>query len=93
MYRTGKRMHVNVTELRQNLPLYLKRAQSGEEVVIANRGKVIAKLVPGHRHLIQEAAMQTLQSIRGQVLVYDVVSSGNDAGLVTENWTGDATHL
>jgi prevent-host-death family protein len=28
------------------LPRYLKQVQQGEEIAIANRGKVIARLVP-----------------------------------------------
>ena len=37
---------VNVTQLRQNLPDYLKQVQEGKEVEVTVRGKVIARLVP-----------------------------------------------
>jgi prevent-host-death family protein len=37
---------VNVTELRQHLPAYLKRAAAGEEILIASHGKIIARLLP-----------------------------------------------
>jgi prevent-host-death family protein len=36
---------VNVTELRQRLPEYLKQVQRGEEVVITLHGKTIARIV------------------------------------------------
>ena len=38
-------MTVNVTELRQHLPAYLKQAAAGEEILIARAGKPIARLV------------------------------------------------
>lgn len=37
---------VSVTELRQHLPTWLKRVQTGEEVCITSRGRVIARLLP-----------------------------------------------
>ena len=37
---------VNVTQLRQNLPHYLKQVQEGKEVEVTVRGKVIARIVP-----------------------------------------------
>ena len=37
---------VKVTELRQNLPLYLAKVRRGERVRVTSRGKVIAELTP-----------------------------------------------
>jgi prevent-host-death family protein len=37
---------VNVTELKACLSAYLKRVKSGEDVVITERGKAIARIVP-----------------------------------------------
>lgn len=39
-------MQVNILEAKNRLSELLKCAQAGEEVVIANRGKPIAQLVP-----------------------------------------------
>jgi prevent-host-death family protein len=39
-------MNVNITELRQNLPTYLKRVQKGERIKVTSHGKIIAELVP-----------------------------------------------
>jgi prevent-host-death family protein len=37
---------VGVRELRQNLSRYLERVKAGEDLVVSERGKVIARLVP-----------------------------------------------
>lgn len=37
-------MHVGVRELRENLRAYLQRAKNGEEVVVTERGKAIARI-------------------------------------------------
>jgi prevent-host-death family protein len=37
---------VNVTQLRQNLPEYLKQVREGREVEVTVHGKVVARLVP-----------------------------------------------
>lgn len=37
---------VGIRELRNNLRSYLQRVKHGEDVVITDRGKVVAKLVP-----------------------------------------------
>ena len=39
---------VNVTELRQHLPDYLKQVQQDEEIAITLHGKTIARIVPEH---------------------------------------------
>ena len=37
---------VNIKEARKNLSSLLNRVETGEEIVITRRGKIIAKLVP-----------------------------------------------
>ncbi len=37
---------VGVRELRQNLSKYLERVKNGEDLVVTERGKVVARLVP-----------------------------------------------
>lgn len=39
-------MQVNILEAKNRLSLLIKAAQAGEEVVIANRGEPVARLVP-----------------------------------------------
>jgi len=65
-------INVNVTELRNHLPEYLKKVKSGEELAVTSRGKVIARLVPE----VDEAAAarQRLDAMRQQSWVGDVVS-------------------
>ncbi|MDY0743556.1 type II toxin-antitoxin system prevent-host-death family antitoxin [Paucibacter sp. R3-3] len=41
-------MQVNVLEAKNSLSQLIRSAQAGEEVVIANRGQPVAKLVPIH---------------------------------------------
>jgi len=37
---------VKLTELRQNLPSYLKQVEKGRELRITSRGKPVARLLP-----------------------------------------------
>ena len=39
-------MEVGVRELRDNLSRYLDRVQEGEEVVVTDRGRAIARVLP-----------------------------------------------
>ncbi|MGH8115245.1 MAG: type II toxin-antitoxin system Phd/YefM family antitoxin [Rhodanobacteraceae bacterium] len=41
-------MQTNILEAKNSLSRLIKSAQAGEEVVIANRGEPVAKLVPIH---------------------------------------------
>lgn len=41
--------HVQVAEAKAHLSALLERVEAGEEIVIARRGKVIARLVPEPR--------------------------------------------
>jgi prevent-host-death family protein len=64
--------HVNVTELRQRLPAYLKQVSKGKEIKITVRGRVIARLIPEPE--AQEAARQRLIILRKKSRVGDVIS-------------------
>jgi prevent-host-death family protein len=50
----GGDMQVNILEAKNKLSQLVKRAQAGEEVVIANRGKPVARLVPAEKSAAQE---------------------------------------
>jgi prevent-host-death family protein len=78
---------VNVTDLRQRLPDYLKQVQQGEEIIITLHGKSIARIVPDSANNKRELALKRLEALRGKMLVGDVLSPLN------EEWTGDANHL
>ena len=41
-------MQVNILEAKNQLSQLVKRAMAGEEVIIANRGQPVARLVPAH---------------------------------------------
>jgi len=60
---------VKMTELRQNLPAYLARAQRGEHFSITSRGKVVAELAPpgAPKTVVAEARAR----LRGSVRRYD----------------------
>lgn len=78
---------VNVTELRQHLPEYLKQVQAGEEISITLHGKTIARIVPEAKESKREVAFKRLEVLRGTVIVGDILSP------LAEEWTGDADHL
>ena len=78
---------INVTELRQHLPAYLKRVASGEEIGSTSQGKIIARLLPEEDP--SEKARKWLESLRGKVILVDVVRPV--AG--SEEWRADEDHL
>lgn len=78
---------INVTELRQHLPEYLKQVQAGQEIAITLHGKTIARIVPEAKESKREAAFKRLEALRGTVIVGDILSS------LDEDWTADADHL
>lgn len=81
-------MHsVNVTELRQHLPDYLKQVQQGEEIVVTLHGKIIARIVPDQQENKHEAALKRLEALRGTVIVGDIMTPFD------EEWLGDADNL
>ena len=78
---------VNVTELRQHLPDYLKQVQQGKEIAITLHGKTIARIVPDRNESKREAALKRLEALRGTVIIGDILAP------LDEEWTGDAYNL
>lgn len=78
---------VNVTELRQHLPDYLKQVQQGEEIIITSHGKNIARIVPNVPDNKREMAFNRLAALRGKMIMGDIVTPLGD------EWTGDANNL
>ena len=76
MYIGGVMHHVNITELRQNLPSYLKRVQSGEKIKITFHGKVIARIVPEQEEI--HAARKRLFALRKKARIGDITSSSGE---------------
>lgn len=69
MYNLYAHMNVNVTELRQNLPAYLKRVRQGERIRVTSRGNVVAELAPPTA-MAEEAAVAR-KHLRGSLRRYD----------------------
>ncbi len=78
-------IRVSVSDLRQNLPAYLKRVQAGEQLQITSRGRVIARIEPEGDPA--EDARQRLHALRDRVYLGDVVNPIPDL-----EWNGDANH-
>ncbi len=66
-------MHVNVTQFRQQLPAYLRKARAGASVDITSHGKVIARLVP--QQDAASAAEARLVTMREKAAIVDVESA------------------
>lgn len=62
-------MNVNITELRQNLPAYLKRVRQGERIRVTSHGQVVAELTPPAT-MADDAALAR-KHLRGSVLRFD----------------------
>jgi prevent-host-death family protein len=77
-------MDVNITELRQNLPAYLKRVRQGERIRVTSRGQVVAELAPPTA-MAEEAALARKQ-LRGSVLRYD---HPLEPAVLPEEWTAN----
>jgi prevent-host-death family protein len=60
---------IKMTELRQNLPAYLARAQRGERFRVTSRGRVVAELTPPAATTAEIA--EARERLRGSVLRYD----------------------
>lgn len=58
---------VGIRELRTYLSRYIKRAKGGEEIIISDRGKEVAALVPisRERRLVTELQQAGLASWKG----------------------------
>ena len=78
---------VNVTELRQHLPTFLRKVAKGEVIVITSHGKLIARLTPLTDPSLE--AKKWLESLRGNVLLGDLESPAGEQ----EIWNADENHL
>jgi prevent-host-death family protein len=56
-------MQVNILEAKNNLSRLIKTVQAGEEVIIANRGEPVARLVPARTVRSQPAGKGNGRSI------------------------------
>lgn len=60
-------MQINIFEARNRLSQLIKSAQAGEEVVIANRGEPVARLVAVHRKLGRNVQPGSPRAILGRL--------------------------
>lgn len=58
-------LEVGSFEAKTHLPALLRKAARGEEIVITNRGKPIAKLVPCHNLADEKRRKRVAKSIKG----------------------------
>jgi prevent-host-death family protein len=56
-------VQVNILEAKNRLSRLIKAAQAGEDVVIANRGEPVARLVPAERRLRAHENLGTAAAI------------------------------
>ena len=76
-------MQVNMTELQQHLPVYLKKVQEGEEIQVTAQGKIIARVVPVSPKARKEKAMRRLIEPRAKAFVGDIDSAAEKLGMST----------
>lgn len=81
---------VSISELRQNLPAWLKRVQHGERVGVTVRGAVVAELAPPSDR--QAEAKRALAKLRkaireGKVKLGDLITP------IDAEWTYDRDNL
>ncbi len=76
---------INITELRSNLPYYLKKVKKGTELQITSNGKCIARIVPEKSEV--EKAIARLLQLRGTMI------TGNVIDPIDSPWNGDADNL
>ena len=75
-------MNVNITELRQNLPAYLKRVRQGERIRVTSRGQIVAELTPPTASADEVALAR--KRLRGSVVRYD---DPLEPAFSAEDWT------
>jgi prevent-host-death family protein len=63
---------ITVSELRQNLAVYIARARSGESIAVTQHGRVVARIEPGAD--ATEAARARLAELRRTATVGDVLA-------------------
>ena len=78
-------LQVKVTDLRANLPDFLKKVSHGEQIQITSHGKTIARLVPEADSV--QAAQYRLDELRGTMIV------GNIMEPLENEWSADADNL
>ncbi len=76
---------VNVTELRNRLPYYLRQVKNGVELHVTSHGKNIAQLIPEHNNV--EAAQTRLDQLKGTMIIKDIIN------VDTTEWNADADNL
>ena len=79
---------VNISELRQHLPGFIKQVQRGEEIIVTLHGKPVARIIPARSEDAREAAWQRLVALRDKAVLGDVISPLDDG-----EWTADENHL
>lgn len=72
---------VNVTELRQNLPIYLERASNGQRIRVTSRGKVIAEIGPPSME--PDVVAGARERLRGSVVRFE---DPTGPGLESDEW-------
>jgi prevent-host-death family protein len=87
VYQKEARVRVGIRELRDRLKQYVEAARGGEDVIITDRGRAVARLVglQGERPLdrLVEAGLATLpRRPKGKVDWTPVASSGSVSDLV-----------
>jgi prevent-host-death family protein len=65
--RGGSGMQVNILEAKNRLSQLIKSVQAGEEVVIANRGEPVARLVPANAPAKTAGGVGSPQAILGWI--------------------------
>ncbi len=76
---------MNVTELRNHLPHYLKQVEKGVEFLVTSHGKTIARLVPEASNT--EMALSRLMQLRGTMITGDILEP------VEAVWNADEDNL
>lgn len=81
-------ININITQLRQHLPSFIDKVRAGEEIVVTQRGKAVARIIPEYAESPAAAAVKRLDELRGSVIVGDVMNP-----FAGETWSGDADNL
>ena len=76
---------VNITELRNHLPHYMKQVQKGAEFLVTSHGKRIARLVPEGN--TTKEAFNRLMQLRGTMIKEDIIDP------VEAEWNADSDNL
>jgi prevent-host-death family protein len=82
-------MEVGIRELRDHLSHYLDRVRDGDELVVTDRGRAVARVVPvsGERtfdRLVSEGLIERAPSAQRHRPQQRVISQGTVSDLVTE---------